>query len=135
MADNLCEEREDDRVHYSPGLGPLDFDKRIVEQAKFMGIHIKKKVELKNVYAGMLKPAFLIEVHHCGDGGTIQTDEPPGGFQGMLTQFQDLFGKPTFANSLNGRGADYKINTDPNGKILFHSPYLISQREEAELRR
>ena len=135
IADNLWEEREDGRVHYLPGLRPLDVDEGIVEQAKFMGIHIIRKAELKNVSARLLKRAFLIKVHHRGDGSTLQTDEPPGEFQEMLTKFQGLFGEPTFANSQNGRQADFEIKTDPNGKIPFRSPYRISPREEAELRR
>jgi hypothetical protein len=106
-----------------------------VEQAKLMGIHIIRKAELKNVSARLLKWVFLIKVHHCGDGSTLQTDQPPGEFQEMLTEFQGLFGEPTFANSQNGRHAEFEIKTDPNGKILFRLPYRNSPREEAELRR
>jgi len=135
IADNLCEEREDGRVHYLPGLCPLDVDEATVEQAKFIGIHIIWKVELKNVSACLLKRAFLIKVHHRGDGSTLQTDEPPGEFQEMLTEFQGHFGKPAFANSQNGRQADFEIKTDPNGKISFRSPYCISLLQEGELRR
>ena len=135
IADILWEEREDGRVHYLPGLRPLDVDEGMVEQAKFMGIHIIWKAEHKNVSARLSKWAFLIKVHHCSDGSTLQTDEMPGEFQEMLTQFQGLFDKQTFANSQNGRQPDFEIKTDPNGKILFRSPYRISPREEAELRR
>jgi len=135
IADNLWEEREDGQVHYLPGLCPLDVDEGIVEQTKFMGIHIIWKAELKNVSARLLKRAFLIKVHHRGDGSTLQTDEPPGEFQEMLTEFQGLFGEATFGNSQNGRQANFEIKTDPNGKIPFRSPYRISPREEAELRR
>jgi len=80
-----------------------------------MGIHIIRKAELKNVSAHLLKRAFLIKVHHIGDGSTLQTDELPGEIQEMLTEFQGLFGEPTFANSQNGRQADFEIKTDPNG--------------------
>jgi len=116
IADNLWEEREDGRVHYLPGLRPLHVDEGIVEQAKFMGIHIIRKTELKNVSARWLTWAFLINVHHHGDGSTLQTDEPPGEFQKMLTEFQGLFGELTLANSHNGRQDDLEIKTDPNGK-------------------
>jgi len=115
IADNLWEEREDGQVHYLAGLRPLDVDKGIVEQAKFMGIHIIRKAELKNVSAHFLKRAFLIKVHHLGDGSILQTDELPGEIQQMLTEFQGLFGEPTFANSQNGREADCEIKTDPYG--------------------
>jgi len=135
IADNLWEEREDGQVHYLPGLRPLDVHKEIVEQATFMGIHIIRKAELKNVSACLLKWAFLIKIHHCGDGSTLQTDKPPGEFQEMLTEFQGLFGEPTFANSQNGRQGDFEIKTNPIGKIPFHSPYRVFPREEAELRR
>jgi len=135
IANNLWEEREDGRVHYLPGLHPLDVDEGIVEQANFMGIHIIRKVELKNVSARLLKQAFLIKAHRHADGSTLQTDEPPGEFQEMLAEFQGLFGEPTFANSQNGRPADIEVKMDPNGKIPFRSPYRISPREETELRR
>jgi hypothetical protein len=133
IADNRSEEREDGRVQHLPGLRPLDVDERIVEQAKVMGIHIIQKAELKNVSAHLLKRASLIKVHHRRDGGTLQTDEPHGEFQEMLSEIQSLFGETTFANSQNGRQADFKMKTDPNGKIPFRSPYHISPREEAEL--
>jgi len=135
IADNLWEEREDGRVHYLPGLPPLDVDEGIVEQAKFMGIDIIRKAERKTLSAHLLKRAFLIKVQHRGDGSTLQTDEPPGEFQEMLTEFQGLFSEPTFAYSQNGRQADFEIKTDSNGKILFRSPYRISLWEEAEPRR
>jgi hypothetical protein len=134
IADNLWEEREDGRVHYLPGLCPLDVDEGIVEQAKLMGIHIIRKAELKNVSTPLLKRAFLIKVHHRGDGDTLLT-EPLGEFQAMLTEFQGLFGEPTYANFQNGRQTDLEIKTDPNGKIPFRSPYRISPPEEVELRR
>ena len=46
---NIWEEREDGQVHYFPGHRPWDVDEGIVEQAKFMGIHIIRKAELKNI--------------------------------------------------------------------------------------
>jgi len=134
IADNLWEEREHGRIHYMAGLRPLDVDEGIVEQAKFMGIHIIRKAELKNVSTSLLTRAFLINVHHRGDGDTLPT-EPPKEFQDMLTEFQALFGAPTYAMSQKGRQADFEIISDPNGKIPFSSPYRISPREEAELRR
>jgi len=68
-----------------------------VEQAKFMGIHIIWKAELKNISTHLLKRAFLIKVHRHGDGDTLPT-ESLGQFQHMLTEFQGLFGEPTYAN-------------------------------------
>jgi len=133
IADNLWEERADGRVHYFPGLRPLDVDEEIVEQAKLMGIHIIQKGELKNISTRLLKRAFLIKVHHRGDGDTLPT-EPLGEFQAMLTEFQCLFDEPTDANSQKERQTDCEITTDPNGKIPFRSPYCISPREEEELR-
>jgi len=134
IADNLWEEREDGRVHYLPGLCPLDVDEGIVEQAKLMGIHIIRKAELKKVSTFLLKWAFLIKVHHRGDGKTLPT-EPPGEFQAMVAEFHGLFGEPTYANSQNGWQTDFEIKTDPNGKIPFRSPYRISPREEEQVRR
>jgi hypothetical protein len=134
IADNLWEEREDGRVHYLPGLRALDVDEGIVEQAKFMGIHIIRKAELKTVSTRLLKRAFLIKVHHRTDGDILPT-EPPREVQDMLTQFQGLFGEPTFANWQKGRQTDFEIKTDPNGKIPFRSPYPISPLEEEMLRR
>jgi len=132
IADNLSGEREDGRVHYLPGLRPLDVHDGIVEQAKCMGIHIIRKAELENVSASLLNPAFLIRVHHRGDGDTLQTEKPPGEFQEMLSEFEGLFSEPIFANSQNGRRADFESKTDPKGKIPFRSPYRISPREQVE---
>jgi len=118
-----------------PGLHPLDIDEGIVEQAKFIGIHIIWRAELHNVSARMLNRACLLKGNHCGDGGTVQMDEPPGYFQDTLTEFQGFFGEPTFEHLLNGRQAAFEIKTDLNGKIPSLSQYHISPREEAELRR
>ena len=120
IADNFWEEREYGRVHLLPGLCPLDVDEGIVKQAKFMGIYIILKAGLNNVSIHLLKWAFLIKVHHHGDGDTLPT-EPPGEFPDMLKEFQGLFGEPTDANSHNGRLTDFKIKTYLNGKIPFHS--------------
>jgi len=103
IANNLWQKREDGQVHYLPGLRHWYVDKEIVEQAKFMGMHIVRKAEPKNMSACLLKRAFLIKVHHRGDGSTLQTDELPGEFQEMITDFYGLFGEPTFANPHNGR--------------------------------
>jgi len=112
----------------------LDVDEGIAEQAKFMGIHIIRKAELKNISTRLLKRAFMVKVHHRGDGDTLPT-EPPGEFQDMSTEFQGLFGEPTYANSQKGRQTDFEIKTDPNGKIPFCSPYRISPCEEEEFRK
>ena len=127
VADKLWEKREEDRVHYLPGLLPVDVDERIMEQAKFMGIPLIRKAEVKNLSACLLRRAFLIKVHHRGDRGTLQPDEPPGEFQEMLTEFQGLFGEPTYSKSQNERQADFDVKTDPNGKILFWLPYRITR--------
>jgi len=122
IADNLWEERENGRVHYLSGLCPLDVNEGIVEQAKFMVIHIIRKAELKNVSTRLLKWAFLIKAHDQGGGNTLLTDGPPGEFQDMLTEFKGLFSKPTYSNSQKGRQTDFEIKMDPDGKIPFHSP-------------
>jgi len=121
IADNLWEETEDGRVHYLPGLRPLDVDEGILEQAKFMGIHIILKAELNNISTRPLKRAFLIKVNYRGDADTLPT-EPPGEFQARSTEFHGLFGEPTYANSETGRQTDFEIKTDRNGKIPFRSP-------------
>lgn len=71
IANKFWEEREESRVQYLPGLCPLDVNEGILEQAKFMAIHIIQKAELKNVSACLLKWAFLIKVHHHNDGITL----------------------------------------------------------------
>jgi hypothetical protein len=78
ITNNIWEEQEDGRVHYEAGLRPLDVDEGIVEQAKFMGIYILRTAELKNVSIHVLKYAFMIKVHHRGDGDTLPTIRPPG---------------------------------------------------------
>jgi hypothetical protein len=126
---------EDGRVHDLPCLRQLDLDEGIVEQAKFMGIHIIQMPELKHMSTRMLKWTFLIKVQHCTDARTLQTNEPADEFQQMLSEFQGLFGEPTIANSQNGRQADFGIKIDPNGKIPVRSAYLVAPREHTELRR
>jgi len=134
IADNLWEEREDGRVHNLPGLCPLDVNEGIVEQAKFIGIHIIQKAELKNVSTRLLKWTILIKVHHRGDGNTLPT-EPLGVIPEMLTEFQGPFGKPTYANSQKGRLADFEIKMNRNGKLPFRSPCRICPCKQEELRR
>jgi hypothetical protein len=135
IADNLWDEREEGQVHYLPGLRPLDVDEGIVEQAKSMGINIIRRAELTNVSARLFQQAFLINVHHCGDGDANSTNEPPGEFLEMLKEFQGLFGEPTYSNLQTGRQANFEIKIDPNGKIQFRSPYRIFSCAEAELRK
>jgi putative transposase len=113
----------------------LDVDEGIVEQAKFIGIHIIRKVELNHMSARMLNWTFLIKVQHRGTGVTLQTNEPPGEFHEVLTEFLGLFGEPTFANSQNGSQADFEIKTDPNGKIPVRSAYLIAPRDNTKHQR
>ena len=103
IADNLREKTDEGRVHDLPGLHPLDVDKGMVELARFMGIHIIRKVELKNVSARLLKWAFLFKLHHCGDADSLLTDKLPGEYQEMLTEFQGLFDEQIYANLPKGR--------------------------------
>jgi len=108
IADDLWAKREDGLVHYLLGLCPLDIDEGKVEQAKFMGIHIIQKAELKNVSTRLLKRAFLFKMHHYGDGDSLRT-EPPGECQDMLTEMQGLFGEPSYANWQKPRQTDCEI--------------------------
>jgi len=135
IPDILLRERKDSRVPYLPGLCAVDIDEGIVEQATFMSIRIIQKAELKNISARLLQWAFLLKVHQHSDGDTLLTYKPPGEFQVILTEFQGLFGEPTDANLQNGRQADCKMKTDPNGKIPSCSPHHISPQEEAERHR
>jgi hypothetical protein len=73
-------------------------------------------------------------VHHRDDGNTLPT-EPPEELEDLLNELQGLCGAPTYDNSQKGGQTDFEINTDLNGKIPFHSPYLISPREEEQLQR
>ena len=100
-----------------------------------MGSRIIPKAGLENVAARLFKWSFLIKVNPHGNGGTLQTDELPGEFQEMLTEVQGQFGKPTQSHLRNRRQANFQIKTDPNGKILFRSPYHNSQWGDAELQR
>jgi hypothetical protein len=53
----------------------------------------------------------------------------------MLTEFKGLFREPIFANLQHGTQPDFEIITNPNGTIPLCSPYNLSPREQAELRR
>jgi hypothetical protein len=98
-----------------------------------MGINIIQKVELKNFSACLLKRAFMINVHHHGDGSTLQTDKLWDELHNMLMAFQDLFGKPTIGISQSGMLTHLEIEIEPKGKIPSYSPWRVSLREEAEL--
>ena len=87
----------------------MDVDEGIVEQAKFMGIHIIWKAELECASTRLLQRAFVIKVHHYCDGATVPSDKPLREFKDMLTEFQGVFVEPTFANSQNERQADFEI--------------------------
>jgi hypothetical protein len=65
---------------------PFEIDKGIVEQAKFMGIHIIWKAKLKNLSTCLMKQAILIKVHHRGDGDTLLTQ--------LLGEIQDMLKIP-----------------------------------------
>jgi hypothetical protein len=103
--------------------------------AKFIEINIVRKAQFANVSTHLLKWVFFINVHHHCDGKTHQTDEPPDEFQVTLTEFPSFFVEPTYANSQKGRQADFRIKTDPNHKIPFHSPYHISPHKDKARRR
>lgn len=74
LANDIQEEREKCRVHYLPGVHPLEVDKGMVEQARFIGTHIVLKAKLIQVAACLLKWASMFTVHHCGHGGAYWTD-------------------------------------------------------------
>jgi hypothetical protein len=76
----------------------LDLDEGIVEQAKFMRIHIIGKAEVKKLSARRLKRAILNELHQHGDGNKLPTDSPPGEFQDMLTELHGLPGELKYGN-------------------------------------
>jgi len=105
-----------------------------IQFADVISIHIILKAQLKNVYTRLWNRAFLIKVHHRGNGERLPT-EPTGEFQDLLTEFQGLFGEPTYANLQKEWKADLEIKTNPNGKTPFRSPYRISPCENAELQR
>jgi hypothetical protein len=77
----------------------LDVDEEIVKQAKFIGIHVIRKSELKTGCTRLLKLACMIKVHHHGDGNKPPTNEPPAEFQDIIMEFLSLVGEPTYANS------------------------------------
>jgi len=128
IANNRWEEWKQGQVHYLPRLRPLDVNDEIVEQAIIMGIHMIQKAELKNVSAHLRKWAFFIKVHHPGDGDNLLTDELPGEFQEILTEFQRLFSEPSDANLQKGRYTMFEITMDLNSKIRLHVPWRISPR-------
>jgi len=72
------------------GLQPWDVDKGIVELANFMDIRLIWKVEFTKVSSCLLTWAFLINVHHSGDGSTLLRDELLGKYQEMSIDIQSL---------------------------------------------
>jgi len=74
IANHLWEETEKGQVHYLPGLHPLDANPGILVLGKFIGIHIICKPELKSISAHLLTWAFVITVHHWGNGDKLLTD-------------------------------------------------------------
>lgn len=113
-------------------LKPVDVDKETVKHATWIGIYIIPNAGLKNITARQLNCAFLMSVQHHGAGDALPTDKPLGEFQQMLMEFQGLFGKPTYTNLQNERKVNFKIKTERNCKVQFHSPYGISLWEEIE---
>jgi hypothetical protein len=130
ISDRAWEDRhESGRIHYLPGLRPQDATD-IRDQARLMGFDIVLREELRTMSPRLLKSAFLVHVHlHA-------VDRPPEDMATMVREFTDrgLFDEPTFDNARDG-GHQFTIQIEPGGKTPFRSPYRISPKEEAELRR
>jgi len=97
----------------------------MVEHPRFLGIRTISKADQKIISACALKWAFWIKVYHCGNGETFPTDKPPGEFQEMLTGFLGLLRERTYSTSQKWRQNNVMIQMNPNGKILFRSPYTM----------
>jgi hypothetical protein len=131
VSDRPWEERhEGGQIHYLPGLRPQDAGD-IKEQARLMGIEIMLQDELRRVDRRLLKRAFFIRVYK-----KAEDPKPPDEMTAMLQEFgaRGLFDEPTYENARDG-GHEFKIVIEPGGKVPFRSPYRISPKEEAELRR
>jgi hypothetical protein len=131
VSDRPWEERhEGGHIHYLPGLRPQDIGD-VKEQARLMGIDIMLQDELRRVDRRLLKNAFFIRVYR-----REQEPKPPDEMTAMLQDFNawGLFDEPTYQNARDG-GHEFEIVIEPGGKVPFRSPYRISPKEEAELRR
>jgi hypothetical protein len=131
VSDRPWEERhEGGHIHYLPGLRPQDVGD-IQAQARMMGIDIILQDELRRVDRRLLKRAFFIRVYK-----KEEDPKPPDEMTAMLQEFgaRGLFDEPTYQNARDG-GHEFKIVIEPGGKVPFRSPYRISPKEEAELRR
>jgi hypothetical protein len=131
VSDRPWEERhEGGHIHYLPGLRPQDVGD-VQEQARLMGIDIIFQDELRRVDWRLLKRAFFIRVYK-----KEEDQKPPDEMTAMLQEFgaRGLFDEPTYQNARDG-GHEFKIVIEPGGKVPFRSPYRISPKEEAELRR
>jgi hypothetical protein len=133
VSDRPWEERhEGGQIHYLPGLRPQDAGHgEIKEQARLMGIDIILQDELRRVDRRLLKRAFFIRVYK-----KAEDPKPPDEMTAMLQEFdaKGLFDEPTYQNARDG-GHEFRIVIEPGGKVPFRSPYRISPKEEAELRR
>jgi len=78
---------------------------------------------------------FLLKVHYRSDGNTLLIDDLPRKHHEMLTELHSLFGKPIYPNCYEESEANWEIKMDPNGRILFCTPYHIPPREVEEHRR
>jgi hypothetical protein len=134
VSDCPWEERHDSRgggrIHYLPGLRPQDVG-NVQEQARLMGVDIMLQEELRNVDRRLLKKAFFIRVYK-----KEADPKPPDEMMAMLQEFgaQGLFDEPTYHNAKEG-GHEFRIAIEDGAKAPFRSPYRISPKEEAELRR
>jgi len=72
-----------------------------------MDILIIWRAEPKNISACPLNWAFLIKVHHSGNGDTLPTDKPQGRIQEMFPEFHGLIGEPTYIYSKKARQANF----------------------------
>jgi hypothetical protein len=134
VSDHPWEERhEGGQIHYLPGLRPQDAGHgEIKEQARLMGIDIILQDELRRVDRRLLKRAFFIRVYKKAEDPKL-----PDEMTAMLQEFdaKGLFDEPTYQNARDG-GHEFRIVIEPGGlKVPFRSPYRISPKEEAELRR
>jgi hypothetical protein len=133
VSDRSWVERHDGgRIHYLPGLRPQDSGvKKVREQARLMGIDIMLQDELRTIDRRVLNRAFFIRIYK-----KEEDPKPPDEMAAMLQEFgaQGLFDEPTYRNAKKG-GHEFRIAIEDGAKAPFRSPYRISPKEEAELRK
>jgi hypothetical protein len=127
------EERYDSGpIHYLPVLRPQDASATTVrEQARLMGIDILLQDELRHLDRRVLKRGFFIRVYN-----KEEDQKRPDEMAAMLQEFgaQGLFDEPTYHNAKEG-GHEFRIAIEDGAKAPFRSPYRISPKKEAELRK